>query len=192
MTLPTSSFQGNGEYPLGLSLIQLLEQHRSTLPFAEEELANHLLWQRNLDGHRQRLEQALSAWRLSLAQRWECEVAAQRVFSSVQRQLIAFYREDRRYTLPLQISNALTPTDLLANLRQMEHLLKRLVPQPPFAVSALDELSQCATALADAIKLTAQRESERRGIQLEQRMSLNQYQVECSRTRQLLGDLIEE
>jgi hypothetical protein len=74
----------------------------------------------------------------------------------------------------------------------MEHLLKRLVPQPPFATSALDELSQCATALANAIKLTAQRESERRGIQLEQRMTLNQYQVECSRTRQLLGDLVEE
>jgi hypothetical protein len=188
MTQPASATLGYIDTAHGL--IQLLEKHRSTLPFAEEELANHLVWQRNLDAYRLRIEQALSDWRASLAHRWECEVAAQRVYISIQRQLAAFYNNDTRYSASVPGSNALTPNDLLANLQNLERNLQRLLPQPPFIASALSELNQRATALAEAIKLTAQRESDRRSIQLEQRLTMSQYQVACSHTRQLLGDIL--
>lgn len=172
-------------------LIALLERHRRTLPFADEELARHQALRHALDDQHRRGEHALSCWREALSRRWECEVSAQRVYSAALRQLSDYYGDDPAYArlvAPAHPNHPITPTDLLADMRRLEASIALLSPRPAFAENCLERLRATADELAAAIDWTGRCEAERRSIMLEQRIAANLYQRACDKTRRLLSN----
>jgi hypothetical protein len=175
------------------NLIKLLERHRTTLPFADEEIAYYTDLRNSLDAQRQHSEETLSAWRSSLSRRWECEVTGQRVLIHVQRKIVALYGDDAvsmRVIAPGRLASAMTPSDLLNDLRRLEASIALLMPRPPFADETLAQLADAATRLSTAIDDTARCEAERRTALLDQRLALSLYERACGRTRQLLAEVL--
>lgn len=173
------------------SLVKQLERHRAIMPFAEEELASHTLLRLSLEEHQRRSEEALCNWRSALARRWDCEIVAQRTYTNVQRQLGSFYGPGSAYlqmVAPAHAGSALTPTDLLLDLRRLEASLGLLSPEPPFARTYLMELANVICQLDAAISETIRYEAERRSVQLDHRLAIKIYQRACKRIEQLLGD----
>lgn len=175
------------------NLIQLLERHRTTLPFADEEIAYYTDLRNSLDAQRQRSEETLSAWRSALSRRWACEVAGQRVLIHVQRKIVALYGDDTasiRVLAPSRAASPMTPSDLLNDLRRLEASIALLMPRPPFADESLGQLADAAERLAASIDETASCEAERRTALLDQRLALSLYERACGRTRQLLAEVL--
>jgi hypothetical protein len=189
MQLSSSSF----ESPLTAAanqLVTLLERHRAALPFAEEELARHQALQSALAERHARSEDALSAWRSALSQRWECEVRAQRTFSAVHRLASPHLDTQSAYHQLVAASVASAPvthTDLLADLRRLAASLALLMPPPPFVASCLADLQNAADALAAAIDRTIRCEATRKQMLLEERLTTNLYQRTCAQTHQLIA-----
>lgn len=186
----------NASLPEGASqLIALLELHRHTLPFADAELARHRALHQTIGAHQERGAIALNAWREALSRRWECEVSSQRVYSATMRQLHAYYGADTSYAqlvAPGHPNSPVTPSDLLADMRRLEASIALLSPQPPFAEACLSQLHTAATDLAAAIEWTDRCETERRNIQLEQRLAVSLYQRACDKTRRLISTHVPE
>lgn len=176
-------------------LIALLERHRSSLPFADEELARHRALRHAIDDQHRRGEHALSDWREALSHRWECEVSAQRVYTAALRQLSAYYSDDSTYArlvAPAHPGNSTTASDLLDDMRRLEASIALLNPRPEFADGCLQQLRAAGDNLAAAIDWTGRCEAERRSILLEQRIASNLYQRACDKTRRLLNSLIPD
>lgn len=175
------------------NLIRLLERHRTTLPFADEELAYYADLRSSLNAQRQHSEDTLSAWQAALSLRWECEVTGQRVSIHVQRKIVALYGDDAaslRVIAPGRAASAMTPSDLLNDLRRLEASIALLMPRPPFADESLGQLAQAASRLATAIDETTRCEAARRTALLDQRLAVGLYERACGRTRQLLAEVL--
>jgi chromosome segregation ATPase len=176
-------------------LIALLEHHRGAFPQLDDELAQQQRLAHTLAEQRQHSERALAAWRSALSRRWECEVQAQRAYSSVQRQLNAHYGSDAAYAqliAPARPGGPSTPSELLHHLRRLEAALKLLMPQPPFAALALAELRAISSSFEQAIDATTQCETERRRLLTEQRIAANLYEQAYDRARRLLAHFVGE
>lgn len=176
-------------------LVALLERHRETYPVLEEELAQQQTLTRVLADHRHRGEQALSAWRAALSRRWECEVRAQRAYSSVQRKLEAYYGPDQAYAqliAPGHPASASTASDLLHDVRRLGASLELLAPRPPFAAEAMARLRVAGDELARAIEQTASCEAERRSVLTEQRIATNLFERAYTRARRHLAGFLGE
>jgi len=176
-------------------VIALLEQHRSYLPFADEDLARHRQLRETLTERYQRSEQALAQWRMALAQRWMSEVAGQRSYNVVQRQICEYYGEHTPYLQLLASTyqtRACTATDLLVALRRCEASLRLLAPQPPFAGAALASLAQVIDELAHAVDETQHWEAIRRNLLIEQRLAAQLCFQALGRTRQRLAAIVGE
>jgi hypothetical protein len=170
-------------------LIALLEQRRAELPFADEELARHRALRSALDDQTARGEQTLAAWREALSRRWEAEVNGQRVYTAVQRRLASYFGNDTTYlqlVAPSHPSAALTPSNLLADMRRLEASLSLLRPQPPFAEESLTRMRAAGDALGAAIDWSERCEAERRHVLIEQRMAANLYERVCQKTCRLV------
>lgn len=170
-------------------LVALLERHSATFPSLEEELSQQRALAQVLAEHRQRSEQALSAWRAAISQRWDCEVGAQRAYGAVQRQLADYYGADPAYAqliAPAHPGGASTPADLLHEVRRLVASLELLTPRPPFADEATARLQAATQELARAIDQTARCEAERRSILTEQRIAANLYERAYDRARRHL------
>lgn len=175
------------------NMIDLLERHRQTLPFADTEIARHRALLEALEEQHRRGEQALSAWREALSRRWECEVNGQRVYTAIQRQISDYFGKDATYTqlvAPANPGAAQTASDLLANMRRLEASLALLKPRPPFVDEWLVRLGTAGTDLAAAIDCSDHCESERRNVLIERRMAANLYERTCQKTRRLLSEHI--
>jgi len=171
-------------------LIALLERHRTSLPFAEEELARHRALRLAIDDQHRRSAHALSDWREALSRRWECEVSAQRLYTATMRQMSEYYSDDPAYArlvAPAHPDSGVTPRELLSDLRRLEASIALLSPRPVFADECLRRLRASGDELASAIDWTGRCESERRSIMLEQRIATNLYQRTCEQTRRLLS-----
>jgi hypothetical protein len=176
-------------------LIALLELHRHSLPFADAELARHRALHHAIDAHQERGAVALNAWREALSRRWECEVHSQRVYSATMRQLHAYYGADTSYAqlvAPGHPNSPMTPADLLVDMRRLAASIALLSPQPPFAEEHLHKLHTAAIDLAATIEWTDRCETERRNIQLEQRLTVSLYQRACDKTRRLISSHVSE
>lgn len=171
-------------------LVLLLERHSEAFPQLERELRQQRALAQTVAEHLQRGERALAAWRVALSRRWECEVHAQRVYSRVQRQLGDYLGPDPLYAqliAPAHQPSASTPSDLLHELRRLTASLELLVPRPPFADEAADQLQAAAQRLAWSIEETTRCEAERRGVLTEQRIAINLYNQAYDRARCLLA-----
>ncbi|NTU77834.1 MAG: hypothetical protein HGA45_00280 [Chloroflexales bacterium] len=171
-------------------LIDLLERHRDRCPYLEEDLARYRTLSATLADQRCRGEHALGAWRTALARRWDCEVAAQRVYSAVQRQLGACYGDDPAYgqlIAPAQPAAVGTPGALLREVRRLEAALELLAPRPQFADEGRARLRAAANDLAAAIEQTDRYEALRRSALAEQRVVASLLERACARARRALA-----
>lgn len=170
-------------------LVALLERHCDTYPALSEELRRHRTLSRILAQHEDLAARALSAWRAAISERWEREVQAQRVYRLAQQQLGAYYGADPAYTqliAPAHPGGAITPGELLHELRRIEASLELLLPRPPFAAALLAELQAAREALARAMERTEACEAERRNVLAEQRIAVNLYERAYDRSRRLI------
>lgn len=176
-------------------LIALLERHHVCHPSVAVELASHRDLYHQLEEQRRNSEQALAEWRSALARRWECEVAGQRLYLAIQRQLRDFFGPDAPYLqliIPPQNNGACTATDLLIDLRRIEASLVMLRPQPSFTAEWLEQLAGACADLDAAIAWTARCETQRRNALLSQRLTYNAYHRARARTQRLLTDSLGE
>lgn len=170
-------------------MIATLERHRDAYPFLDEDLARHRALSAALVAQALQSEYALSQWRTALARRWDCEVAAQRVYHKIQQQLDATYGADPAYSqllAPAQPAAGNTPRALLHEVRRLEAALGLLAPRPLFADTGRTQLRTVAENLAAAIAQTDQCEAERRNRLVEQRLTANMLERVSERTRRTL------
>jgi hypothetical protein len=171
-------------------LLAALEHHRDTHPLLDEELSRQRTLAAAMAEQRQRDEQSLSHWRAAISRRWECEVKAQRAYTSIERQLSAYYGDDAAYAqliAPAHPASSSTASDLLHDVRRLEASLELLSPRPPFAAEAIARLRAVAEDLGTAIDLTVRCEVERRSVLTDQRIAANLYERAYDRARQLLA-----
>jgi hypothetical protein len=170
-------------------MIATLERHRDAYPFLDEDLARHRTLSAALSDQRLRSEYALSLWRTALARRWSCEVAAQRVYHTIQQQLDAAYGADPTYSqllAPAQPAAGNTPSALLQEVRRLEAALALLAPRPLFADTGRAQLRAVADDLAAAIAQSDHCEAERRSRLVELHLTSNMLERVSERTRRTL------
>jgi hypothetical protein len=170
-------------------LINLLERYSEQIPLLDEELDRHHRIAHAMVEQTQRAELSLNAWRVALAHRWDCEIAAQRAYNGMLRQLGLYYGGDPAYIMLIALPNSdavITPTELLRNMRRLEASLELLTPRPPFADEVGERLHRSADELALAIEQTDRCETERRSILAEQRLASQLLQRAYERTHSLL------
>jgi hypothetical protein len=171
-------------------LIATLEQLRSELPFADDILALHRPTHAELETSYTKSEQAVAAWRSALAQRWECEVAARRLYKRVVRQLVEHYgAEDAPEVQLLSRGGAeadSSPAELLADLRRMQAALAVVAESLAFASERLPEIEQASATLENAITEANVSETQRRVAVLDSRMAREAYRRVRSETRRVL------
>lgn len=176
-------------------MIDLLERHRGAYPFLEEDLARHQALLAALADQSRRSEHALDLWRAALARRWSCEVAAQRAYDTVQRQLSAFYGDDPAYSqliAPAQPSTLCTPAALLHEVRRLDAALELMSPRPLFADEGRERLQAAADDLAAAINQTDRCEAERRSMLAQQRVASSLLERAYERTRRRLAPYVRD
>jgi hypothetical protein len=173
-------------------MIELLEQRRDEFPHAEELLAIHRPTHQELERNKRITEQAVTAWRESLAHRWNCEIAGRRLYKQIYQQFTAFYGSADAPEVQLISRGGAeensSPAELLVDLRRMEAALVVNNERLPFAAQRLSELGEVCTMLDEAIKATNAYESERRTSVLEQRMVQETYRRLCNATRRALTE----
>lgn len=177
-------------------LIDILEQRRGELPFAEELLSRHLPAHQQLARCQASSEAAVNAWRAALAQRWECEVRGRRLYKQIYRQHVEHYGSREAPEVRL-ISRAgaeadSSPSELLADLRRLGTALALNVDQLPFAPARLAELNTTCAALEQAIAAASALEAERRESVLDRRMAQEAYRRLSAATRDALFDFYGE
>ncbi len=174
-------------------MVALLERYRTDLPCVDKELALHQSLRHELETHQRDGEHALAEWRQALARRWECEIAGQRFYMHMQRQLCDYFGADSphlKIMLPDNSQSARTATELLSDLRRLQASLEILQPQPPFVCLQLPALTQTCTDLEEALNWTQRCEARRRTAMLEQRLALNVYYHARAQTQRLLDEHI--
>jgi len=196
MTQVISSHHPTG-YPIDDSqqFIALLESQAPQHPFVGEELARHRVLYSELQHRQDFNEHTLREWRAALTRRWECEIAGQRLFTQIQRQLREHFGTDSlqvEAVAPVLDSNAVTAADLLMALRRMHAGLTLLQPSPPFVAERLSQLKPVLTALAEALEQTRLCEAARRQAVLNQQLARGAYERARNQTRHLFIEQLGE
>lgn len=174
-------------------MVALLERYRTDLPFVDKELALHQSLRHELETHQRAGEHSLAEWRQALARRWECEIAGQRFYMQMHRQLCDYFGADSPYLkimLPDDTRSARTAVDLLNDLRRLQASLEIIQPQPPFVCWQLPTLAHICNDLEEALKWTQHCEARRRTAMLEQRLAYNAYYHARTHTQRLLDEYI--
>jgi len=177
------------------SLLETLEQNRTALPDSDEVIARHRALHRELELHHHLSEQTLVAWRGALTRRWELEIAGQRLYKRIQRQLLDHFGADSpqlQAIAPTRDSQGITPIDLLADLRR-SHASLRLLSSLPFDLDgSVAQLEAVCSGLADAIAMTHDLQQKRRNAMIDQRLALDIYQRVRQETQFLLSQHLSE
>ncbi|HEU4325709.1 MAG TPA: hypothetical protein VFS21_21395 [Roseiflexaceae bacterium] len=171
-------------------LIELLEQRRRELPFADQMLARLRSSLSALEYCSHVTERALNTWREALARRWECEVRGRRIYRQIYEQMVANYGgaevpEVQVFSRGGEEVNS-TPAELLADLRRIEAALGVQRSRLPFAGTRLAELSQICNTLQEAIDAASYGEAERRACVFDRRMAQEACWRACQVARQAL------
>ncbi|MGQ9927696.1 MAG: hypothetical protein ACUVS4_12615 [Chloroflexaceae bacterium] len=176
-------------------LVALLERHRADFPQLGEELERQRRLHDTLSEQRERSAQALAAWRAALARRWDCEIAAQRVYADAQCELRRYYRDrpsHARLVAPAHPDHARTPGGLLRELLRLAATLEVLAPSLPCAAELRAGLCAAADDLAAAIEQTERCEIERRRLHTAERMAAQMALQASERSRRLLSQYVGE
>lgn len=173
-------------------LIAAIERLRDEIPFADDMLAVHRPTHSELETSHTKSEQAVTAWREALAQRWECEVAGRRLYKRVLRELAEHYGgaaapEVLALTRGEAEANS-SPAELLTDLRRLQAALLAGADILSFARERLAELERACAALEAAITDANVRETQRRVAVLDSRMASEAYRRARSETRRMLAE----
>ena len=155
-------------------LIQALERRQHAITFADTLLSAHYIAHQNLENSYDISELAVDAWRAALADRWESEVAARRLYKQITRQLTEHYGEMAPQMQLITRGGAeinSTPSELMEDLRRLHAALTVERTRLPFAAERLPQISEAYTHLEQAIDLAYQTEQRRRNAVLENRMA---------------------
>ncbi|MCS6881339.1 MAG: hypothetical protein RMK84_10210 [Oscillochloridaceae bacterium] len=174
-------------------LVVLLERHSAAFPQLGEELERHRRLSDTLAEQRARCAQALTAWRAALARRWQCEVAAQRIYADARRKLRRYYHDSpahARVLAPTHADHAYTASALLQEVLRLAATLEVVAPLPPFAAELRAELRAAADDLAAAIEQTADWEVELRRQHTAERMAVQMALQASERSRRLLSQYV--
>lgn len=154
-------------------LIDALERHKNELPFASEHLAiHHSCWQ-TLRHCQHKSDGAVDAWRVTLAHRWECEIAARRLYKQVFRQYLD-HRGDANCLVGQSFASrhdnsAASPLELVADLRSLHADLG--LGSGSMNIGRSEEIMAVCTALDEAIRETDISEAARRAAVLDRRVA---------------------
>lgn len=172
-------------------LIVQIERFRDEIPFAEDILAIHLPAHQELSSTHARSEEAVDAWRMALARRWECEVSGRRLYKRIIRQIAdgcggMGAPEVQAITRGEAEANS-SPAELLADMRRLQAALSISSGALAFARDRLPELGRSCAALEAAIAEANLRETERRVAALDNRIASEAYRRAREATRRSLA-----
>lgn len=186
MTIPSAITDPTAE---AYCLIAVLEHHRQQLPFADQELARHQQLLDELEIQRRESDGALKAWRVALAQRWNLEVASQRLLKRIKVDLQAHYPSDdpcMRLVALIDDGAVRTADDLVNDLNYLVGGLGLITPPLALFKTRIREAEQLRSQLEAAIAACRVCEAQRRGSILGLRMASRAYRRVVERTRQLI------
>lgn len=173
-------------------LIELLEHRSGELPFASDHLARHRPAFQALQRCSQHSNAAVANWRAALAQRWDCEVQGRRLFKQIRRQFVEHYGSAERPEVQIITRNGAeadsTPSELLADLRRLQHILTLNTDALPFAAERCAPLDKACADLERAITAASTCEAERRSWVLERRMAQEAYRRARADTAQAIQE----
>lgn len=155
-------------------------------PSIRGELDRHFQLRHELDQRQKQAEAALAEWRTALAWRWKCEVAGQRLYLQIFRQLETLYGANATYLQiigPARAGVARTADELLADLQRLAASCEIMDPRPGFIAARLDELIEVVHQLDKALTWTNQAEEARRAAMLGQRLAQGTFQRSIQRIR---------
>ena len=175
-------------------LIDALERHAADLPFASEHLAIYRPAHHTLEQCQHRSEDAVAAWQVALARRWECEIAARRLFKQIYGQYVAFYgsatcREVQRIASSHSEGDG-SPADLLADLRRL-HADLTLQHDDGF-LGRCNELERACNMLTFAIREATACEAARRTSVIDRRIAQEALRRARNTTQRALLSLSDE
>lgn len=166
-----------------------IHHYREHDPFLAEELQRQQDLTEAMADRRRLVDEARMAWQAALSRRWSCEIAAQRAYKGVQRQLNPCDDDLLAGSLsaPAGPEAADTPRALLEEVRRLELTVALLAPQPHFADEAVTRLRRAGDELEAAILDTDRCEAERRSVAGEQRVVARLIERSHERTLQRLA-----
>lgn len=176
-------------------MIEVLERHRTVLPFADAELVHYQRIRNELEQQRAQSEKALASWRGALNHRWECEVAGQRLFMQMSDKLRHVFGDDSpclHVITPTDRDGHSTADDLLVDLHRLEASLMLIQPPLDGTSGYLKEITSLCNSLQSAIGDTRYWEEQRRSAVVGQRLVYDAYQRTCSKTRRLITEHLGE
>lgn len=171
-----------------MAMLSHIEPYNSHNPFLQAELDHNCYLRQELSKHHQHAQSALRNWRDALAQRWDNEVAGQRLYLKIQAFLRDHYGADTPF---LQLiapapNTARTAEELLADLRRIEASFRIIDPQPHWIAEHLGDLSRICEQLDRSLACSRRCESERRAAMLSQRLAEKAYQQSIERVHSLV------
>jgi hypothetical protein len=171
-------------------LLAALESRRDELPFAEAALATHLTLHQELEATQRSGRQAVDEWRTALAQRWEREVAARRLYKQTLRQLIEHYGSGEAGPVKLLSRGGAeadsTPAELLEDMRRLAAVLA-IDGVPARMAACVPRVEAACLELARAISYAEATERRRRQTALDQRMVREVYRRARDETARTLA-----
>jgi len=166
--------------------------HHDHNPFLQAELEHNYRLRQELSKQHQSAQSALRRWRNALAQRWESEVAGQRLFLKIHAFIRDHYGADTpflRMIAPYH-DQARTVEELLADLRRIEASFRIIEPQPLWIEEHMSELSLICEQLDRTLAYSRRCETERRSAMLSQRLAEKAYQQSIERIHNLMEDSV--
>jgi hypothetical protein len=176
------------------SLIEVLENHRDALPFADTELRRYRQIRCELETQQFDSEYALEQWRAALTQRWQCEVEGLRLYMHIHTFLSDQLGPESPYLqviAPTRKGGALTAEDLLADL-QRTHAALLLLSESLMGLEAYrEQLQHVCSEIENAIEQTLHWEERRRSTILAQRLAQDAYERACDQIKHLVVEYSE-
>lgn len=175
-------------YDEHMAMLGHSETYRNYNSFLQAELDHNYRLRQELSRQHQNAQSALHTWRAALAQRWDCEVAGQRLFLKLQAFIRDQYGADTpflRLVAPAH-TDARTAEELLADLRRLEASLRIIDPQPLWVVEHISELSLACEQLDRTLAYSRRCETDRRAAMLGQRLAEKAYQQSLDRVHTLM------
>ncbi len=176
-------------------LIEMLESHRTMLPFADTELHRYQSMRHELQTYQQASERARKEWRVALTQRWQYEIQGLRLYMHIYRILSDYFGADSPHLHLVATSNTsgtVTAEDLLVDLRRTYAAIVVLQNTLPQLASYITRLDETCAAIEQSITATVYWDQQRRSAIIAQRVAHDAYQRSCINTRQRIEQHLGE
>lgn len=176
-----------------MAMIGHSEPYNQHNPILQAELEHNYRLRQELSKQHQFAQSALRNWRNALAQRWESEVAGQRLYLKLHAFVRNHYGADTPFLrlIAPDHNQARTAEELLADLRRIEASFRIVEPQPLWIEEHMSELCLICEQLDRTLAYSRRCESERRSAMLSRRLAEKAYQQSIERVHTLMEDPIQ-